>query len=289
LPYEILDVKQTQWHDDYGQLFKENVKNLEMNFQNIITLAFKNISTVQDAVELLENFDTLAKRPFVRDFVHNKAASTMVFKLFQQEIQEVNETFESKAKKPIPMPFSHPYYAGQAIWAYSLIVRLDKARSAIRNLYFVAETPVQKEALDKYNKLRETLDQFIEGTCYKTWEQEIANMDSNAIDGKLDMCILTWSENSNNELPQSMNHPLFTKKKSGLLESNFDSELHKVISEGTYWQKIMALGIISLSYNVNKLLQKKESLRVLRENVMLIVRDYNNIKMTINEDETKLF
>jgi hypothetical protein len=135
------------------------------------------------------------------------------------------------------MPFSHPYYAGQAIWAYSLIVRLDKARSAIRNLYFVAETPVQKEALDKYNKLRETLDQFIEGTCYKTWEQEIANMDSNAIDGKLDMCILTWSENSNNELPQSMNHPLFTKKKSGLLESNFDSELHKVISEGTYWQK----------------------------------------------------
>jgi hypothetical protein len=86
LPYDILDVKETKWHDDYGQLFKERIKNLEMSFQNIIALAFKNISTVQDAVELLENFDTLAKRPFVKEFVQNKAASTMVFKLFQQEI-----------------------------------------------------------------------------------------------------------------------------------------------------------------------------------------------------------
>ena len=27
LDYDILDVKITRWHDDYGQMFKENVKN----------------------------------------------------------------------------------------------------------------------------------------------------------------------------------------------------------------------------------------------------------------------
>jgi dynein heavy chain len=37
------------------------------------------------------------------------------------------------------------------------------------------------------------------------------------------------------------------------------------------------------------LLQKKEGLRILRENVMLIVRDYNNIIHTINEKEKSLF
>jgi hypothetical protein len=210
LPYDILDVKQTQWHDHYGQLFKDKVKNLEMSFQNIIALAFKNISTVQDAVELLENFDTLAKRPQVKEFVHNKAASTMVMKLFQEELIEVYETFEARNKKPIPMPFSHPYYAGQAIWAYSLIVRLDRAKDATRNLYFVNESPVQKEALDKYTKLREQLDQFIEGSMYKTWEAEIAAMDSTAIDNRLDMCILTWSDQNNSDLPSSLvSHPLF--------------------------------------------------------------------------------
>ena len=85
LNYDILDVKITRWHDDYGQYFKENCKALEMIYHNIITLAFKNVSTVSDAVEMLENFDTLAKRPLVKDFVHKKAAE-MVFKLFKDEI-----------------------------------------------------------------------------------------------------------------------------------------------------------------------------------------------------------
>jgi dynein heavy chain len=81
LDYDILDVKMTQWHDHYGQLFKEDCKQLEMTINNIISLAFKTVSTVSDAVELLENFDTLAKRPLVKEFVHRKAAD-MVYKLF---------------------------------------------------------------------------------------------------------------------------------------------------------------------------------------------------------------
>jgi len=96
-------------------------------YQNIITLAFKNVSSVTDAVEMLENFDSLAKRPLVKDFVHKKAAD-MVYKLFKDEIKEVEETFESAPKNPPPMPFSHPKYGGLAIWAYSLILRIDKSR-----------------------------------------------------------------------------------------------------------------------------------------------------------------
>jgi len=76
-----LDVKITKWHDDYGQFFKEQCKSLEIMYQNIITLAFKNVSSVTDAVEMLENFDSLAKRPLVKDFVHKKAAD-MVYMLF---------------------------------------------------------------------------------------------------------------------------------------------------------------------------------------------------------------
>lgn len=30
LDYDILDVKITKWHDDYGQVFKEQIKNLEI-------------------------------------------------------------------------------------------------------------------------------------------------------------------------------------------------------------------------------------------------------------------
>jgi dynein heavy chain len=49
------------------------------------------------------------------------------------------------------------------------------------------------------------------------------------------------------------------------------------------------LGLITIPHNVAKLLLKKEGLRILRENVMLIVRDYNNIIHIINEKERYLF
>ena len=116
LDYDILDVKITKWHDDYGQVFKENIKNIEIIYQNIIALAFKNISTVPDAIEMLENFDSLAKRPMIKDYVHKKAAE-WVYKLFLDEIKEVEEMFEGYSKRPPPMPVSHPKHGGLAIWA----------------------------------------------------------------------------------------------------------------------------------------------------------------------------
>jgi dynein heavy chain len=62
-----------------------------------------------------------------------------------------------------------------------------------------------------------------------------------------------------------------------MLESNFDSELHKVIVEVTYWTKIQTLGFITIPHNVSRLLQRREQLRLLKESVMNIVRDYNKI------------
>jgi len=101
---------------------------------------------------MLENFDSLAKRQLVKDFVHKKAAD-MVYKLFKDEIKEVEETFEANPRRPPPMPFSHPKHGGLAIWAQSLLVRLKKSMTAIEGLYFIPEHPHAKEALEKYTKL----------------------------------------------------------------------------------------------------------------------------------------
>ena len=293
LDYDILDVKITKWHDDYGQYFKEQCKSLEIMYQNIIALAFKNVSTVSDAVEMLENFDSLAKRPLVRDYVHRKAAE-MVYKLFKDEIKEVEETFDGHdkaGKGPPPMPFSHPQYGGLAIWARSLIVRIDTAKSAIEGLYFIPEHPHAKDALDSYTKLRTALDNFIANTCFTNWKNEIEQMDSQNIDSKLEVPVLIRAEHNQRDLPSSLSgNALFSKdKKNGLLESNFDSDLHKVMVEVAYWTKIQTLGFVTIPHNVSRLLQRKEQLRILRENVMLIVRDYNTIIYTVNEKEKSLF
>ena len=59
--------------------------------------------------------------------------------------------------------------------------------------------------------------------------------------------------------------------------------------EVTYWTKIQGLGYVNIPHYVQKLFNKKENLRITRENILLIVRDYNNIKLTITELEAPLF
>jgi hypothetical protein len=224
-------------------------------YQNIIQLAFKNVSTVSDAVEMLENFDSLAKRPLVKEFVQKRAAD-MVYKLFRDEIKEVEETFEANPRRPPPMPFSHPKHGGLAIWARSLLVRLEKSMTAIEGLYFIPEHPHAKEALDKYTKLRAQLDSFIATICFNNWRNEIEQMDSQNIDSKLEVPVLIRSDNNHRELPPSIDqNPLFSRsKKSGLLESNFDCDLHKVMVEVSYWTKIQTLGFVTIPHNVQRLL-----------------------------------
>jgi len=134
LKYDILDFKITKWHDDYGQTFKEQVKSIENIYNTTIMMTFKYVSTIQDAVEMLENFYVLAKRPTVIEFVQNKAAAE-VYRMFNDEMKEVRDLFDTtqnshKNKRP-PMPYSHPKYSGMAIWVKSLIQRIDKARDQL--------------------------------------------------------------------------------------------------------------------------------------------------------------
>lgn len=292
LGYDFLDVKITKWHDDYGQVFKEKIKDLEIIYQNIIALTFKSVSTVPDAIEMLENFNSLAKRPMVKDYVQKKAAE-WVYKLFSDEIKEVEELFENPSKKKPPMPVTHPKYGGLAIWAQSLIVRIDRAKNAISGLYFIPEHPHHKEGMEKYQKLRTSLDNYISSVQYNHWKNEINTiMQAQTFEEKLEVPILVRrTTDDNKDLPTSIaNNPLFAKStKSGLLESNFDPKLLKVIIEVQYWTKIQSLGYITIPHTVSKLLGKKEQLRILRENVMLIVRDYNTIMHTISDKEKLLF
>lgn len=80
------------------------------------------------------------------------------------------------------MPFSHPKHAGLAIWAFSLIIRIDKAKKAIEGLYFIPESSLAKEAVDKYRKLRDQLDSFISKTLFDNWKADINSMDPANID-----------------------------------------------------------------------------------------------------------
>lgn len=51
--------------------------------------------------------------------------------------------------------------------------------------------------------------------------------------------------------------------------------LLKLLNEISYWEQLM----FETPHYVAEIYQKKEDLRVLRENVLLVVRDYNRLKI----------
>jgi len=199
--------------------------------------------------------------------------------------------FDGYDKKPLPMPISHPKFGGLAIWANSLIVRIKKAKQAIDSLYFIPEHHHAAEAIEKYEKLLKSLENFIISTQFGQWKDQINQIDNKNIDDKLNQPILVRKENSPNDLPPSLaGNALFAKSQTnGLLESNFDVNLLKCLSEVAYWTKIQSNGYITIPHNVQNLVGKKEDLRVMREDIMLIVRDYNTIIHTIEKAEKPLF
>ena len=69
--YNILDVKITNWHTDYNK-FKQKMKHLENMYKNIIEFAFQGVTNVYQGVEMLEAFDSLAKRKPIKQYVQKK-------------------------------------------------------------------------------------------------------------------------------------------------------------------------------------------------------------------------
>jgi dynein heavy chain len=179
------------------------------------------------------------------------------------------------------MPFSHPNQAGVAIWSYSLLMRANRAKDAIDGLYFIQEHPSAKEAIDKYHKLKTQIDDRISKTMWDSWNKKNDMIATNErIDTALQNSLLVrQADKAGNRALDAQKdertQALLQKQKPDLLESNFDTDLLKLFYETMYWNKIQTLGMISFPLPLTRLLARKEQLRVLRENVMLIVRDYN--------------
>jgi hypothetical protein len=61
LAYGLWDFKIHMWHFDYSN-FKHGLEEAEKMMANVLQTAWEGVATVKDAVELLEAFDSLAKR-----------------------------------------------------------------------------------------------------------------------------------------------------------------------------------------------------------------------------------
>ena len=269
LDYDMLDVRISKWHDDYHN-FKNAVKDLEVMFINVINGVFDVNSTVSEGVSLTETFFWLAKRDVVKNCVTRKALE--MCNLFLKQIQSSRGEFENGRSSP-PVRLHEPQFAGSALWAHSLAALVKDSFESLTRIQNMLTPKDWDEANEAFQGFSGVIKDF-KLARYNHWMEQLnEKAKDNGLQEKLNKCIMRRAESD-------------AKVGSPIL-CNFDEDLLALFSEVSYWEKFH--GEFSIPYVAHDLCNKRESLRVMRELVMLVVRAYNDIINDLNAEERRLF
>lgn len=261
LNYRILDVKATQWYDDYNS-FKNGVQDLEVLMNNVIMLAFDSVPSLSARVELLEAFENIARHKSVKQSVERKAQET--YTLFMDEIKSVSEHFHNNKGNP-PRDYNMSRFSGAAMWAESLRKRLEQPVSMLQaSADFLPNTATLPEVFKEHSRLHASLEHYKQNECHQKWIESI------------DLDLYKRLEQNLIQVNES---------KGGLLERSFDSHLLDVLEEIRVFQDLE----LEIPYSAADLSTRRDHYRILREEVLLLVRDYNRILTSLDGDERKLF
>lgn len=274
LDYDVLDVKVSKWHDDYNH-FKNDVKDLEVMFTNVVNGAFEHNSTVSEGVILAETFYHLAKRETIKRCVERKAAD--VNHMFLKQVTAIRGEFELARLNP-PLRLQEPQFSGSALWAHSLAVIVNNSFDYLVRLKHILSQKEFEESKEACHALTSVVQDF-KLARYNIWLEDLnEKAKDNGLQGRLDKPLFRRLE---------ADGVAYSSKVGSEIVCNFDEDLITLFSEVSYWEKFQ--GEFSIPYVAHDICNKKEQLRIMRENVMLVVRAYNDIVRDVSPEERRLF
>ncbi|CEG44893.1 flagellar inner arm dynein 1 heavy chain beta [Plasmopara halstedii] len=295
LNYNVLDVKNTSWHSDFN-FFKNGMKDLEAMTQNVIIGAFESISTVAAGVDMIQSFKRIAKREAIKRCIEKRMID--IIDMFKTNILSIRNFFEKNKQVPQLSP-TEPQFSGAALWARSLLLRVTDDLMRLQELADPCNTAECDEAQSAYDGLRLVVNEYIQRKYHDWIESLNAIGNTNA---RLEIPLMTKagsdatvvppivnlkSHNKDIKMPHDTENTLIGREKKGLLQCNFDRFLLNLFAEAQYWQYFN--GEVQIPYMAHDICNQKEQLRVLREHVMLVVRDYNRILLDLSSTERRLF
>ncbi|OQR95763.1 dynein heavy chain, partial [Thraustotheca clavata] len=283
LDYDILDVKITFWHSDFN-VFKNGVKDLEAMTQNVVNAAFDSISTIAAGCDLLLAFQTISKREAIRRCVEKRTLD--VFAMFKTQVITIRNLFE-KTKGSPPLSATEPQYAGAALWARGLLFKCKDDLGRLSQLTSLPSGATEfEEATVHFDGLKSVLNDYIQKK-YHDWIDELNTLGQANLNSRLENPLMTkvGANNDGSEVPHI--DKLIERSKKGFLHCNFDQPLLQLFAEVHYWQYFN--GEVQIPYIAHDICNQKEQLRILREHVVLVIRDYNRILHELSSTERRLF
>ncbi|CAJ1086733.1 dynein heavy chain 2%2C axonemal-like [Xyrichtys novacula] len=251
----VFDVWNPVWLSEFSR-FKAVVQDVEMIMRDLIRRIFRTVSRFEEGVRLLDIFRPFSSRETIKHTIDEKMEE--VYQLFHMELQIVNKQLKQK-----PCILDHmPLMAGKAYWVKALRHRNDEPMELLQNTLIMHESDSYKQAVFTHGQMVQVMDEMVRGT-FSIWSQ------------KLDLQYI-----------ERLQQPLMQcKYKTVKLDINFDKNLWNHISEADYWDQ---LGF-EIPQSVFEIYKDREDFRILREDTLQLIRDYNRIIGMLSSDEQGLF
>ena len=123
---DVLNTKVNKWQEDF-RMFSKHIEDLEDMYKNTISSAFKRVNTLEEAVNYVENFYSLAKLPKIKNYIKNDIALDVIY-LYTNEIEQMRA--KNDAKTFVRM-FNQTTEGGNALWSKYLSLRMEDYKRAI--------------------------------------------------------------------------------------------------------------------------------------------------------------
>lgn len=170
---------------------------------------------------------------------------------------------ELNAKRPT-LTHIQPHFSGVALWARMLKKRIDASMEVLeKSRDFLPPAGVGDEVRSQYQQLAQALEEFVS----KMFDE--------------------WAYTVSHDQLKKLEVPLMARSalKPPMLDIRFDPSLLRLIREIRYWERLT----FEIPHYASDVYTRREDLRVLRENVLLVARDYNRILVMLSEEERGLF
>ena len=280
----VLNTKVNKWQEDF-RMFSKHVEDLEDMYKNTISSAFKRVNTIEEAVNTVENFYSLAKLPKIKNYIKNDIALEVIF-LYTNEIEQMRAKNDAKSFVRL---FKQTTEGGNALWSKYLSIRMDDYKKAIdkMNQIFIGKNGKEELPYMKNKKMEDLKLQIKQlDASLKSYLQG----DYQGVKDEIEVI------NKINEtfLMEKLKHPLITKYEPQgqfgdstkiffpLYQCNYPIELLKYTAIVNCYSRFDEFNIPpEVVKRMNELENQK---RGLRELVINTCREYNQLVMSVKKE-----
>ncbi|KAG2510575.1 hypothetical protein BBO99_00008735 [Phytophthora kernoviae] len=162
--HDLLDFHNNKFDRDYVE-FNIQIADLEASLQQFINVSFDSITSIEQSLQLLKQFQQILQRETLRSDLDSKF--TVIFHNYGLDLSHVQELYERHRHDP-PVARNLPPVAGNILWSRHLLRRIEEPMRKFESNPTVLSTKDSKKIIKTYNKVARTLVAF-EYLWYEAW------------------------------------------------------------------------------------------------------------------------